>query len=441
MAAAWHLRQSGAAVTLVEARHFLGGRLTSHESPNCPTPFDNGPHLLLSSYSAARRLFRELGIADRFEFPYPGRIPFISGNGIRTALQEWPLPAPLNLLAGLLSFPLLSMRARRRIVSATKALQRDKPEFGQSAKSWLESHGEGEEIELFWNPLLRAVMNAPADAVPLSSLQTTFKEGFCKGAFGGRLGYAKAPLEEIFNVRARQALEMAGVEIQLKCPAIGAEIQNGRIAGVRLKDGLMLPCEAVVAALPPWGLKEWLAGVAGGNQVAQSYKLDDWAASSIAILYLWAEERPLIEAYQCLPGRCAEWIFDYAQIWGNRQAPVGVIVNESTVNGGAHRDQAPSKAPLRGLQGRAPLQDVLDDLYGALPPLSRVRWAAHRLIIEKRATPLKPKELWGKLLPQTTAIRGLYLAGDWLHPNLPPTVEAGVRMGEAAATAFAKDFS
>ena len=111
IAAAWRLRQAGASVALLEARAHLGGRLTSHAAPDLPTPFDNGPHLFLSSYASTRRLFKELGIDAHFEYPYPGAIPFIRTNGRRARLQEWPLPAPLNFVGGLLGFSALSWAA------------------------------------------------------------------------------------------------------------------------------------------------------------------------------------------------------------------------------------------------------------------------------------------------------------------------------------------
>jgi len=45
--------------------------------------------------------------------------------------------------------------------------------------------------------------------------------------------------------------------------------------------------------------------------------------------------------------------------------------------------------------------------------------------------------LWGKEMKQTTAIENLTVAGDWLDPELPATVEAGARTGSKAAEILA----
>jgi len=430
MAAAWHLRKAGAQVTLVEARPYLGGRLASYVTPSCPTPFDNGPHLFLSTYTSARRLFKELGIADAFEYPYPGSIPFEAGNGQRAVLQEWPLPAPLNLTMGLLAFPLLSLQARLRIFKAATKLLNEKSLGGISAAEWLEANSQAEERVAFWNPLIRAAMNAPADAIPAKHLQMVFKEGFCKGIFGGRLGYAKEPLGRIFGEKAQQALEAAGVKVLSKAASCGADVQDGKITGIRLRSGEALPCAAAVAALPPWALAEWLKGVPEGNRLIEGYKLNDWKANSITTLYLWGDDRPLLNGYTCLPGKQVAWVFDFARLWGDRRAPVAVMVEGGGVGADLYvrpgQERARHASPLQ-------TEDVLAEICASMPQLQRVRWTAWKVVSQKRATPLKPRALWGKTLPQVTAISNLFLAGDWLDPNLPPTVEAGVRVRCEAA--------
>ncbi len=421
LAAAWKLRQAGAQVTLLEAKPYLGGRLTSHRKTGLPTDFDNGPHLLLSTYAHARRLFRCLGMSADLEFPYPGEIAFVRRDGFWGKLRSWPLPAPCNLLAGLWSFSALSWAARKRCLQTASSLMRRSLHGDLSAAEWLRSSSQEEEREIFWLPLIRAALNASPHEIPLRNLQVVLTQGFCRGFLGGRLGHANKPLGEILGQKAKIAIEQAGIEVLLRTCVLGAKMEDGRIIGLRRPDGGVLPCQAVVAALPPGALHEWIAAFADPAAVLGDYLLPVWCFRSITSLYLWADRRPLLDNYTCLPGRQVAWVFDYARLWNDRRAPLGVIL-APTAQDSDHIKAIPASFPDSRL--------VLSDLVSALPQLARVRWSHGQMLHERRATPLRPRELWGKTLPQTTSIPNLFLAGDWLDSELPPTIEAAVRSGE-----------
>jgi len=422
MAAAWRLIPTGLPVTLLEARPRLGGRLDSLRAAGAPTPFDNGPHLFLSSYVRTRRLLREIGLERDFDYPWPGRLPVIGPQGRAAILWEWPLPAPFNFSAGLLSFPLLSWKARNRAVLAARDLLTGPLEAEVSAAQWLEAHGEAEERGLFWEPLVRAALNAPSEAVPVRDLQVILREGFAKGLTGGRLGHARRPLGKIFGEGMRRALEEAGVQVLTGHTVGGAEITAGRITSVKLRNGRSLPCRAVVAALPPWALYDWLRTLPHPTPLVAPLHLEAWGAQSLVSLFLWAGQRPWVEPWTSLPGRRAAWVFDYTRLWGDSRAPLGLILEWPDL------PQSQTAAAMRGFVAR----EILPELAAALPQLSRVPWRAWKLVRERRATPLRPRALWGHPLSPTTALPNLVLAGDWLDPLLPPTVEAAVRSGEAA---------
>lgn len=420
IAATWRLQGAGAQVTLLEAKPYLGGRLASHSTPDLPTPFDNGPHLFLSTYMQARKLFRELGISDDFEYPYPGAIPFVRPDGWGGVLREWPLPAPYNLAAGLLAFPILTLKSRLRSLKLARGLLVKQLPRNQSAGEWLTNHSEPEERSVLWEPLIQAVVNSDSEVVPADYLRIVLKQGFCRGFWGGRLGQARKPLGRIFGDNVRVSLEAAGVKVILKAHSSGVVFENGKITGVRLKDGETIPCQAVVAALPPWALEGWLASTGINEDILADYRLADWKATSIRTIHLWADTRPWLETYTCLPGRITTWVFDYARIWRDSRAPIALLLAPSSSEGTVN-DPDPQ------------MPAILSEVFTALPQLSRVRWKAWRIVSEKRATPLRPRALWGKSLSQKTSIHNLLLAGDWLDPELPPTVEAAVRAGEGVS--------
>lgn len=428
IAAAWELRGTGAEVILLEARGNLGGRLTSHCAVGTPTLFDNGPHLFLSSYTQTRRLFREQGIDEEIHYPYPGQVPFVLEAGGLADLKEYPLPAPFHLAVGLLNFHAFPLRSRLRILNAIQKLLKSPLATTQSARQWLEGSSCESERRMFWLPLIRAALNAPADAVPTQHLRVIFQQGFCKKPFGGRLGYARQPLREIFSRRMEQILKNAGIQIRLKTKCESLAIRENRITEVRIKNGGLLPCDAVCLALPPGSLLDVMNNLLEGERIIREYRLRDWVGTSIFTLYLWADARPLLDAYTCLPNGKISWVFDYGRMWGDRAAPLALMLNDPLQRMHSVQPASPAEAGTP-----AQLIDIADELFQAFPQLKKVRWANWKFVKAPFTTPLRPPDLWGKSLSQMTYIRNLFLSGDWLDAELPPSVEAGVRTGRKTA--------
>jgi len=416
IATAWELNKAGVQVTISEALPYLGGRLCSHSAKGIPTKFDNGPHLFLSSYTSTRRLLEELDSGGDLHFPFPGRIPFVLYDGSRAKFTEWALPAPLNLAGGLLAFSLLNLRARGRVVRAAGRLLTGRDSEVLSMQTWLEENSQAEERRIFWEPLIQAALNVDSSSLPLSYLQVVFKEGFCRGFSGGRLGFARRTLDSVFNRGAKQALNRAGVEVLLKTPVSSVKVDARMALDVSFHDGKRGKYDAVVAALPPWALDSLLSNTSAGEDIKAELDLKSWRTQPISSLYLWADERPLLDEFICTPEGAVDWVFDFGRIWGRRNAPLCFLLGNGKVD-----------------RSNSGIRAIMDSSHKVFPQLRNVSWKSVRLVSEKRATPLRPEALWGKRLRQTTRTPHLFLAGDWLDPELPPTVEAAVRSGKRAA--------
>jgi hypothetical protein len=390
----------------------------------------------LSTYTQSLRLFRELNVADQFIFPYPGKIHFVSRDGMQSVLREWPLPAPFNLVAGLLCFDLLPWKSRLKSLAISNEILHGDLPAQESAESWLDARSSPREREIFWHPLIHAALNAPAQAVPATYLKVIFKQGFCRGFWGGRLGYAVQPLGEIFGARIQTRLEETGITVRLRATAWGGVLTQDdkpRLCSVLTGKEETIPCDAVVVALPPWSLADWLNYLSptsekGVSMLRPPHLLEDWQANPIVTIYLWAENRPLLESYTALPGRSVGWVFDYARLWDDRRAPLALMLDLQ-----ADMDRRDTQVPHARsyTRSRYPLDvdRIFADLFSAFPQLKPVLWTTWKIIRERRSTPLRPKRLWGETVQQTTAIPNVFLAGDWLDPELPPTVEAAVRTG------------
>src|SRR5690348_4733620 len=105
------LAETGADVTLLEARPRLGGATCSFSRDGLTV--DTGQHIFLGCCSAYRGLLDKLGMAghapmqDRFDVTVLA--PGANGQPRKARLRRTALPGPLHMLPGLGRYPFLSL--------------------------------------------------------------------------------------------------------------------------------------------------------------------------------------------------------------------------------------------------------------------------------------------------------------------------------------------
>jgi hypothetical protein len=141
-------------------------------------------------------------------------------------------------------------------------------------------------------------------------------------------------------------------------------------------------------------------------------------ASPIVTVNLWLDRRVLDEPFVGLPGRVMQWVFDKGAIFGDGASHI------ATVTSGASSILERTNDDLVAL--------AMDELAAALPAARNARVVRASVIREPHATfslapgqPARPRA--------ETALRGFYLAGDWIDTGLPATIESAVRSGHRAA--------
>ncbi len=110
--AAVELAARGAQVLVLEAKAVLGGRATAFTDPQTGERADNGQHVLLGCYEETFALLRQLGTEDRVLLQPGLDVEFVDPDGVRSRLRLPPLPAPFNLLGGLLDWEAIGWRDR-----------------------------------------------------------------------------------------------------------------------------------------------------------------------------------------------------------------------------------------------------------------------------------------------------------------------------------------
>lgn len=428
-AAAWALASRGVPVVLHEAADVLGGRARRVERAGLP--IDNGQHLLVGAYEATRSLLRTVhgGRVDpgldrqRLEV-----VPF-ARDAAAVRLRALHLPPPWNIAAGLALAKGLGLGERVAALRWLKALRESGYERpgAESVDAMLASLPSRVARGVF-EPLALAALNTPTDRASAR----VFAHLLGRVAHGPGAADFLLPvfdLSELLPEPAARRVETRGGEIRLRSAAVVASASDQGV-DIHANGGTWRAAAAIVAVGPHQLAHVFAPGVAAQPDVADA--LEATAAmryESAATVYLGLRERVR------LPSRISRL----------DDAPGQWIVDRHDA-----LDRAPDAAAARALRG---LVAVVISAAGAHDDLD-VKALAGRVQAQlKRLKPAFPVAVWSQVIverratfacapglrrPRTSAVGPrLRLAGDYLDPNLPATIEAAVASGEAAGRAVA----
>ena len=245
--AAIALSETGADVTLAEARPRLGGATTSFSRGGLMV--DNGQHVFLRCCVAYRGLLARLGMTgavslqDRFDVT-------VLAPGGRARLRRTALPGPMHMGQALVGFGFLSRAQRLRVARAAlamAALNPAKPELDrQRLGDWLAAHGQDERTRrLLWDLFTVSALNVDGDDANLSLAATVVKTALLGARDAADIGVPSVPLGVLHGQAAGALLARLGAQVRLSAKVAAIEVLPGgsgprfrvRLAGRRGGDG------------------------------------------------------------------------------------------------------------------------------------------------------------------------------------------------------------
>jgi zeta-carotene desaturase len=341
----------------------------------------------------------------------------IDEDGRWSVLSLPPLPSPLHLLAGVLSWDALTIGERWAMVRIAPALSRP-ARSAETVREWLHRHHQPARLcALFWEPLALAALNQSIDTASAEPFVAVISRMFAADPDAASLLLPAVPLDELYAHPARRWLEAAGSVVMTNAPA-QAVIGGGRATGARVR-GEEFRAAAVIVAVPWFALGETLPQPpeALHTTLRQAARL---ASSPIVTVNAWFDRPVLDDMMLGLPGRTFQWAFDKRRLVGSTQSHL------SLVSSGA---DAVCARPNEELAATA-----VHELRASLPAVRAAALRHVSVVRERRATfSLAPD---GPPRPDTiTGVPGLFLAGDWIATGLPATIESACASGHAAARA------
>jgi len=413
LSAAAHLVEH-ADVALYEAGRVAGGRARG-VSGDAFSFLDNGQHLLIGAYQGVFRLLDKAGADWRGHF-FRQPLRWYLHDGLRFE-AAWSLPAPLNLLTGLLRGENASLGEKTALVRQLKRLQshhkRHLPD--QSVQSWLDAQGVSRKwLAEFWQPMVWGALNTPLEEASLNVLCAVLADGV----------WAQCELSDYFVPKVDLTRAFAAPVVAYLQRQGAAWLPNQRVRRVLLDNrrGVRVDGErfdgAVVATAP-----YHVAGVLPpslGEEVRLAIRdLTYYPITTVYLKYGRAFRLPALMTG--FAEGTAQWLVDRRRLTGANE--IAAVVSLS------HRIRA---TPLQWAQR------VHGDVLRVCPDVGEpVAW---QTITEKRATIASRV---GRVVPAQDGLNryAIWLAGDWLHPRYPATLEAAVQSGEMAAQAVLQRFA
>ena len=424
LAAAAALADAGMRVTVLEARRRAGGRAASFEDPVSGGLVDACQHVAMGCCTNMLDLCRRAGLDSALR--RDRTLWFVGPDGDRAACTPSRLlPAPLHLAPLLLGMRHFSLREKAALAAGMLRLARLRPTPAaerQTALEWLRSVGQPDAvIRLFWQPVLESALGESIDLVSVAAARKVAVDGFLAHRDAADLMVPLESLGELFGERFVGWLRQRGVEVRTGQAVTAIDRDpGGRVHAVRC-GGESVPCDAVVVALPWRAAARLLPDVV---PVAD----ERLAGSPITAVHLWFDREVIDLPHAVLVGRVSQWVFRGEG--GSRPHDGGAAAGYCQVVISA------SRGLFAGDRDR--LRDaVVAEVRETFPAARDATLLDARIVTDPTAVLSVRPGVEAVRPAATTAVAGLFLAGDWTATGWPSTMEGAIRSGRLAAEALA----
>jgi squalene-associated FAD-dependent desaturase len=426
------LAETGAEVTLLEARPRLGGATCSFSRDGLTV--DTGQHIFLGCCSAYRGLLDKLGMTghapmqDRFDVTVLA--PGTAGQPRKARLRRTALPGPLHMLPGLGRYPFLSLKERASVsrpALAMRFVDPSKPAVDQQRfGDWLAARGQTERARrVLWDLFSVSALNIAGDDASLALAAVVVKTGLLGKNNAADIGVPALPLGELHGDAGATLLGKLGAKVSLgaKVTAIEAA-ENGGGFTVKLADDelavdavvLAVPHEKAAPLMPPGALPE--------QTVAAWSGLGASPIVNVHVIY----DRPVMDLpFVAAIDSPVQWVFDRTQISGISASKHGRPGHQYLAISLSAADEY-ADTPV------AQLQEQFVPALAELFPAARDAKVAEFFVTRERRATFRQAPGSGALRPKAaTRHPGLVLAGAWTDTGWPDTMEGAVRSGLTAA--------
>ncbi len=446
--AAIALAESGADVTLLEARPRLGGATCSFNRDGLVV--DTGQHVFLGCCSAYRGLLAKLGMTehaplqDRFDVTVLA--PGSAGQPRQGRLRRTALPGPLHMLPALARYPFLSWAERARVSRPALAMRRvdpaDPAADTQRFGDWLAARGQSERARrALWDLFSVSALNIAGDDASLALAATVVKTGLLGKNNAADIGVPALPLGELHGDAAATVLAKLGAQVSLGTKVAAIEVTDDQDARYRVRLaraaddaslGTEIAADAVVLAVP----HEKAAPLVPPGALPAA-TVQAWAglgASPIVNVHVIYDRPVTTLPFAAAIDSPVQWVFDRTRISGLSNLDHGDRDRKAQSSKPQYLAISLSAADSCVDVPAARLREQFVAALAELFPAARDAQVTEFFVTRERRATFRQAPGSGALRPKAgTRQPGLVLAGAWTDTGWPDTMEGAVRSGLAAA--------
>ena len=403
--AALTLAEAGVNVTLFEASRTLGGRARAVELEG--QSLDNGQHILLGAYQQTLQLIDQLHPGSKDASLW--RLPLALNQPPDFSLSCPRLPAPLHLLAGLLSAHGLSWREKLSAARWAHALLRDTQPLSQLRVDQLTRSLPTKLNTLLWHPLCISALNTPPELASAQVFRAVLQSAFGGSNANSDLLLPRRDLTTLLPAPAASRIIDLGGKIQRssRVTALTADADHINLHTAETSSIF----SHVIIATAPQHVPVLIATVPEMDDIARA--ISDYRYQPIATAYVQYDPAfELARPFYALADGPAQFVFDRGQSHG-QAGLMAFVASAATMLDEHWIDQAESQ-----------LQRIVQP--------GPARW--RKRIVEKQATFSCEADM--QRPPVRTAHPRIFLAGDYTASPYPATLESATRSGVQSSTAL-----
>ncbi|MBI4364648.1 MAG: FAD-dependent oxidoreductase [Candidatus Latescibacteria bacterium] len=418
VAAATALAERGARVLVLETRQRPGGRAVSWTDPETGEIHDNGQHVLGAFYEETLGLLRRIGTERALAVEPTFRLRFWERGRGAFEFRCPDLPAPFHWLVAAATCTRLSPSGRiaalRLVERARAVLARNGDGAGLTVDAWLEQGAASADLAVMLRPLALASLNESPREGSAALFAGVLDRLFASPAARSGLALPRRGVSELIS-GFEEFLAARGGGVRYRATVLSVRVSERRATGVSLLGGALVPGGAIVLAVPH-ERAGWMLAPEHWDQHRDVTRVP-W---SPIVSTVHTYDRPILPSrFVSLIGTRTQWAFDRGSTIPGRHA-VGTV--RSAAFGDVDR-------PVGAIA-----DETARELAEAFPAAAPARLLGSRVYKERRAT-MRAVPGVQRLRPTPeTAVRGLFLAGDWTATGLPPTIEGAVLSGHRAAS-------
>lgn len=423
LSSAVFLHKKGYNVQLFESSPKLGGRAYSFYDRDQNLYFDNGQHILAGWYENTFEYLKAIGSYDKLEFQSNLEVNFYDTDKNSFNLKTFNLPAPFNLLVGLLNFKALSSSDKLSVFRIYKIFTDKSLENLNNVGELLKVINQTPRlIKYFWEPFILAVFNAKPENINCKIFLEILKNGFSKKAFSN-LVIPKVNLNELFIDDALNYFKKNNIKIIEKEKISKLFFNDNTVEYIVTESGNRIKSDYYISAVSFFRFKE-LFEINDYNQYFKGR--GNLHSSSIISLHLFFENEVPADLLKNnsfgmtgLIGTKVQWIFK------RNSKHLSLVISASDF-----LDELTDEA------NDTIFNKCINELNQCLNGFDKLTIKDYKIIKEKRATFIPDNESLKNRINQKTDIQNFFIAGDWTDTGLPATIESAIKSSKIISNYF-----